>query len=555
MPSVGRAYAAPMHRIVAPLLALTLLLPAGAQAAERTGRLVVILARTGAAHAAAAPSLLAARAGTRIDGPNVPQIGMLTVRPKAGVDLAGAVRDLRAQPGVVSVEIEHSYALRADPDDPALKLMETAPGTPAGTRIEWWAAREGFPDAWKVTDGEQAVVGVIDTGIDINQPDVGPKVVVALDRDDSPGGGPPTTDESGHGTLVSSLACAATGNAIGLAGAGDGCRLVVIKSDLTDSSVAAAIVDATDRGVLALNMSFGSDGIREVPDEITRAIQYATSHQVVLVAAAADAPVEEQGDPANMLQPAGTGSDITAGIGLSVTASNFDSQRASFAGYGSEISIAAAGSFRDAGGPPGIFGAFPGNLTDFERAPHPCGCRTFLSDDNRYGYLEGTSMAVPQVAATAAMMRALNRDLTAQRTIQMIKQTASRAAGAGWSPELGWGILNAGAAISAASTADLRAPVTRARAPARTHKSSVLLRWTGADRTAPGIRAAGVARVTFYARRDGGRARAIGTTRTHRLRYRLRAAGRYAFWSLAVDKAGNRETKPLKIVNLRALGS
>src|SRR5947209_5732003 len=57
--------------------------------------------------------------------------------------------------------------------------------------------------------------------------------------------GPADTDQVGHGTHVASLACAATDNGLGIAGAGYGCRLVIEKTDFTDSSIAAAIIDAT----------------------------------------------------------------------------------------------------------------------------------------------------------------------------------------------------------------------------------------------------------------------------------------------------------------------
>ena len=70
--------------------------------------------------------------------------------------------------------------------------------------------------------------------------DLASKIAAAVDQQDpSDARGTSATDEVGHGTHVGSLACAATNNGLGLAGAGFNCRLVVEKSDFTDSSIAA----------------------------------------------------------------------------------------------------------------------------------------------------------------------------------------------------------------------------------------------------------------------------------------------------------------------------
>jgi len=119
-------------------------------------------------------------------------------------------------------------------------------------------------------------------------------------------------------------------------------------------------------------MSFGPSvpTTAPAPEAEVRALQYA---------AAADFPGSEQGDPANVLQPAGTGPDINAGLGLDVTVADFTGRRAGFAGYGSEISLAAYGAvdpgddvgLRGQGPAPGIFGAFPAGPTEMEAFPSP----------------------------------------------------------------------------------------------------------------------------------------------------------------------------------------
>ena len=95
---------------------------------------------------------------------------------------------------------------------------------------------------------------MIDSGIDSAHPDLAGKVAIARDLDGTTVG---TGDEVGHGTHVGGLACAATDNGAGIAGAGSDCRLILEKSDLTSSSVIAALVDAARSGAVVINMSFG----------------------------------------------------------------------------------------------------------------------------------------------------------------------------------------------------------------------------------------------------------------------------------------------------------
>lgn len=561
-PSLGSA--APSLGSAAPLTASAAVLgPVGGP-----GRLVVLLRRprraTPSAHAAAALRSAVegtvARAGGRLAGREVAPIGLLTVTPGPH-GAAGLTRALQANHAVVSVTPERRFSPRSVPDDPALTLPD--PVAPSVVPAEWWAARENLPAAWAITLGDGALVAVIDTGVDASHPEFAGKVVADLEHDSTPGDGPAGTDPVGHGTHVASLACAATGNGQGIAGAGADCGLLVEKSDLTDDSVAASLVEATDRGAQAVVMSFGGEGQTAASPAVARALAYAAAHQVVLVAAADDRPVSEQGPPADALQPTGTGPTLGSGIGLSVTAADAADARAPFAGFGTQISMAAYGAYLPgmANEPLGLLGAFPSAPTSLEQptinplAPG-CGCRVTFTGDSRYAELQGTSMAAPQVGAVAALMRRLNPDLGASDVIRVLEATARRSAGAGWTSDLGWGILDAGAALDAARRIDRRAPISRPYARARTRARSVLLQVVASDPAPAGLIASGVASVELFGAPAGRPVRRLARLAPGaRFRLRGRAGQLWRLRTVAVDRAGNREHPPSAVeARVRFLG-
>ena len=554
------AYGAPASAYGAPALAGGPSARAAGASATPTGNLLVLLqadqARSAGVRASVASAVRAL--GGRPAGRTVPEIGLLTVRPPAGVSATAFAGLVEPIPGVAAVQSELRYVPRALPDDPALSARDPV----TGVHWQWYLAREGFYRAWRMDRGKRALVGVIDTGIDGSHPDLARKLAAAVDQQSpADSSGPPTTDQVGHGTHVASLACADTDNGIGLAGAGYDCRLVIEKTDFTDSSIAAAIVDATKRHVDALNMSFGPSGgtSNSAPRSETRALHYALAHRVVLVAAASDSPGTEQGDPANVLQPAGTGPNMAKGIGLDVTSADYAGLRSTFAGSGTEISLAAYGSYRASGNvlAPcsgktfGLFGAFPANATQMESFP-PTACRLTFRGDNRYATIAGTSMAAPQVAATAAMMRVLNPYATVRDILGALKRTARRPRSKGWTSDLGWGILNAGAALDAVRRVDHLAPVAQLFAPKVVHRRSFVLRWKGHDQQRPGLIASGIAYFELFGRSGHGRPALLARTTRHSCRFTGLPGHRYVFWLIAVDRAGNRERHAPHVTTLVA---
>jgi subtilisin family serine protease len=255
--------------IAATAAALSLVAAAPARAAERarpTGRWLVVFEKTSSVRSAGTLSTLLRRAGARHAGRVIPRLGVATVRGSET-----AIRALRRDPRVKAVDREWYRVLRRVPNDPALHVAESAaewPGTAPGTRLQWALERQGFYSAWDVTTGGGARVAVLDTGIAGSHPEFAGKVASA----DAVGTSSPLSDPDGHGSHTSGLACAATDNGLGIAGAGFGCRLSVVKLGfnefgIPDDTIVEAIRVAADRGASTISMSFGGGGPSAALDE------------------------------------------------------------------------------------------------------------------------------------------------------------------------------------------------------------------------------------------------------------------------------------------------
>jgi subtilisin family serine protease len=389
---------------------------------------------------------------------SIPEIGAVAVRPAPGESLARARRELTADSAVRSVQAERYRTLRYLPDDPALREHDA--NAPSNDFFQWNLRRAHFRKAWGLSRGRRAKLAVIDTGMDGEHPDLSGRIVYAANQTGDEDCGPlpiepdctgPRYDDVGHGTHVAGLACGDGNDAFGVAGAAFACKLLDEKashtSSLTDSAIAASITDATDHGADVINMSFGGPGGSQM---IKAALDRAFDHDVVLVAAASNDDTTNQGVPAQYLQPNGSGDNIRSGKGLVVTAAGYNGHRAWFdPGHGSGVSLAAYGAATSSASTPGIFSTFPANSTEIEEgnpifAEPPCfSCRTTFHGDDRFAYLEGTSMASPQVAGAAALMRSERPAIKNTTVLRILKRTASADH---FTDDLGWGILDAGLA-------------------------------------------------------------------------------------------------------------
>ncbi len=344
---------------------------------------------------------------------------------------ATAAAELSRLPGITFVQRQsprHDNAVR----EPALAQ---AFGKAIPWEWQWAVAREdAVPDA-VLRAASALTIAVVDTGADLSAPDLGAKAPLTYNERT---GTSDVRDGAGHGTFVAALAGGSITNDDGIAGFGGDAKLMIIKAgsgdgSFTDLDESTAIVYAVDHGARIVNLSFGGPSTSATE---RRAIDYATSHGVLVVAAAGNEfssgnPVEY---PAALLQPAG--SNGAGGVGLSVGASTMTGARASFSNSGGYLSLVAPGE--------NVFSAVS---ADSSPARFP---RVALTGSlaGVYGYASGTSFSAPEVAGAAALVWAANPLLDATRVAGILKETAS---GHGtWTADLGWGVLDVGAAVQRA---------------------------------------------------------------------------------------------------------
>jgi hypothetical protein len=490
----------------------------------------------------------AARHDLRIEN-RIPEIGQLSVALD-GASPGGLRRRLAGDPRLIRVLPVRTIEYRYTPNDFAFSRAD--PNAPGGDLYQWNLVRSSGPAAWDLSRGAGAEVAVIDTGADVTHPDLAGRIAGTLNCGATCAAGP-VTDPSGHGTHVAGLACADSDNGVGLASLGFDCNLYVVRTGTSCDGAAEAVVHAANRGSDAINMSFGGCGV-----EFESAIGYAWSRGSVPVAAGDNTPAPSGTYPAAGVQPEGTGPNLDAGRGLVITAAKHNGTRAAFALASTGVSVAAFGAASDmkSGGQQGILSTFPPSGGIPPLTLEGIGGRTTINGSNRYAYLVGTSMATPQVSGIVALMRAAAPSLSAPNLVRLLKASASHCLS--YRDGIGWGLVNAQAAVAAAIGRDQQAPSSRVKRAKRNRLK--VKRTDQPNACAEELPSSGVRVVKVFASRNGKKFRRLAKTKKRRFVELPKRRGRYRFYSVAVDKDGNREAEPedpdlkLKVKSLRRPG-
>jgi serine protease len=377
------------------------------------------------------------------------------LRLAPGVSVTTALRHLRGQRGVAWAVPDYRASIAGGliPND------EGAGHHPGDwAELQWnFVGRFGVdaPEAWAnvaadgAPGGKGVIVAVLDTGVAYSNrgpfrrsPDLSPYTFVKgydfVDKD------PYANDRNGHGTFVASVIAEATNNHYGLTGLAFAARIMPVRvldsqGEGEASTIAEGVYFAVKHHAQVINLSLEfSPGVTasDIP-ELIQAIEYAHRHNVLVVAAAGNEGHAAIAYPAR------------APYVVSVGATTEHGCLADYSNDGSGLTLVAPGGGADAN--------LPGDPNCFPEAPPGRDVYqvTFTgSSFTKFGMpsgYEGTSMATPHVAATAALIIAsgvLGRHPTPAQITARLKATARKLGGGGDERLYGAGLVDAAAATA-----------------------------------------------------------------------------------------------------------
>lgn len=248
----------------------------------------------------------------------IPELDMRVLKLPKGLSVATAISRYSTQSHVLYAEPNYISRYTAVPND-------------AQYGQQWQHPITRAPEAWDLTTGlSSVVISVIDSGVQLDHPDLQPKLLPGFDFVDEDAD-PSDTGGVGHGTFVSGMAAAATNNGIGVAAPGWNSMILPIRSGgffLLDDDVNQGLMYSIAQGVDIINMSFGGPVMGQARQD---ALDACVNAGIILVAATGNDNTNQQFYPA-AYPPV-----------IAVSATNSNDQKAWFSNYGDWVDIAAPG--------------------------------------------------------------------------------------------------------------------------------------------------------------------------------------------------------------------
>jgi serine protease len=296
--------------------------------------------------------------------------------------------------------------------------------------------------------GGDVVISSIDTGVDFAHPEFTGRLIEGCDWYDQAvkgnGGStcadktPYDTPEEGHGTHTTGTMAGTTVGVAGVTGASPNVKVLVQRVCGTNGCYTSSIINAIRAsadypGMVAMNLSLGG-GTESTGEK--QAIQYAAVTKGVLVIASAG-----NSGTSRVACPA---CDPNA---ISVAATTWRDELASYSQYGKGLDIAAPGGlcYSNTSEEGCIYSAV---VKDYR------GGTVYSKNAAGYGYafMNGTSMAAPQVTGAAAVVASV-KGLRGSALRSQLEKTTDDLGNAGYDTRFGNGRLNVYRAVTGTTLA------------------------------------------------------------------------------------------------------
>jgi subtilisin family serine protease len=313
--------------------------------------------------------------------------------------------------------------------------------------------------AWTVTRGSSSIkIAVVDEGVDLTHPDLQANLLAGYDATGSGSAGSYTAgSDDTHGTSCAGV-IGAINNSIGVVGVASGCKMIPVKVFTGGggrvSDATSGIGYARSAGADVINNSWGFIETTTTPSEPLKAAMIAEINSCVNSGRDGKGCVlvfcSHNDNGVNIRFPAYLDNVIAVGA-ISRTG-----QRLSYSNYGNAVDVVAP-----------VGEDFPNDNSDTQiyttdiQGSLGANKASGTTGDYRPNF-RGTSAACPQVAGIAALILSVNSNLTAAEVRSIIGMTAQKLDGyvfqttsahpdGSWNNEVGYGLVDAQAAVQAAT--------------------------------------------------------------------------------------------------------
>jgi subtilisin family serine protease len=330
---------------------------------------------------------------------------------EAGKDAKSTRQALLGVQGVQFVEAE------------LLPEVETVKFTPADSKVtrggdplrnqQWGLDNMGVPKVWAAAGNtlKTIKVALIDTGVDLNHPDLKANLLEGANFDQP---GQPPQDQAGHGTMTAGCIAAVANNGIGVVGVAPNAKIIPVKVGNSASSVCEAMMWAADHGdMISMSLSF-KPNMSEYPvavESTKRAAQYVMNKKIPMVCSMGNTGTESKNVPS-----AFAGSEVPGLIAVGATDSN--DKVTSFSTFGNWTSISAPG-------------------------------KDIMTTNmgGKWGAVSGTSFSTPLTAGVVALMLGKGQAADPAAIKAKLQKTALDIEAPGYDNKAGWGRVDAFKAV------------------------------------------------------------------------------------------------------------